>query len=129
MSVELKTIVTPDAPAAKGAYSQGVVHGDYVFVAGQLPLDPATGEVVPGDFGDHVRQALKNVEAILKAGGSDLEHVVRINVYLTDESQFPLLNAAYGEVMPKPYPPRTARVVALGPYDIEIDAVGVVVNK
>ena len=55
MSAEIKLIATPDAPAAKGPYSQGMVHGDYVFVAGQLPLDPATGEVVPGDFGDHVR--------------------------------------------------------------------------
>ena len=113
MSAEIKLIATPDAPAAKGPYSQGMVHGDYVFVAGQLPLDPATGEVVPGDFGDHVRQTLRNVEAILKAGGSDLEHVVRVNVYLTDPSQFPL---------------RTARAVALGPYDVEIDAVGVVVK-
>ena len=128
MSAEIKLIATPDAPAAKGPYSQGMVHGDYVFVAGQLPLDPETGEVVPGDFGDHVRQALRNVEAILMAGGSDLVHVVRVNVYLTDPSQFPLLNEAYSAVMKTPYPPRTARAVALGPYDVEIDAVGVVVK-
>ena len=68
------------------------------------------------------------MEAILKAGGSDLEHVVRINVYLTDGSQFPLLNEAYTEVMKAPYPPRTARAVDLGGFDIEIDAQGVVVE-
>lgn len=127
MSSEIQVISTPAAPAAKGPYSQGVVHGDYVFVAGQLPLDPATGEVVPGDFQDHVRQALRNVEAVLKAGGSDLEHVVRVNVYLTDPAQFPLLNEVYSTVIKSPFPPRTARAVALGPYDVEIDAVGVVV--
>ena len=128
MSKDIITISTPDAPAAKGPYSQGVVHDGMVYVAGQLPLDPATGEVVPGTFQDHVVQALRNVEAILKAGGSDLEHVVRINVYLTDDSQFPLLNEAYVKVMKAPYPPRTARAVALGPYDVEIDAQGVVVE-
>jgi 2-iminobutanoate/2-iminopropanoate deaminase len=128
MSSEIKVISTPNAPAAKGPYSQGFVHDGMVYVAGQLPLDPATGEVVPGTFQDHVKQALRNVEAILKAGGSDLEHVVRINVYLTDESQFPLLNEAYVQVMKAPYPPRTARAVALGPYDVEIDAQGVVVE-
>ena len=128
MSSEIKVISTPDAPAPKGPYSQGVVHGGMVYVAGQLPLDPATGEVVPGTFQDHVKQALRNVEAILKAGGSDLEHVVRINVYLTDGSQFPLLNEAYTQVMKAPYPPRTARAVDLGGFDIEIDAQGVVVE-
>lgn len=128
MTSEIQVISTSDAPAAKGPYSQGVVHGDYVFVAGQLPLDPATGEVVPGDFQAHVRQALRNVEAVLKAGGSDLEHLVRVNVYLTDPAQFPLLNEAYSTVMKPPFPPRTARAVALGPYDVEIDAVGVVVR-
>ncbi len=128
MSSEIKVINTPNAPAPKGPYNQGVVHDGMVYVAGQLPLDPATGEVVPGTFQDHVKQALRNVEAILKAGGSDLEHVVRINVYLTDGSQFPLLNEAYTEVMKAPYPPRTARAVDLGGFDIEIDAQGVVVE-
>lgn len=126
MSADIKVIATPNAPMAKGPYSQGMVNNGLVYVAGQLPLNPATGEVVPGTFQDHVRQALKNVEAILVAGGSDLEHVVRVNVYMTDVSQFPLLNGVYEEVMKKPYPARTARVVALGPYDVEIDAIGVV---
>lgn len=128
MSNEIVTINTPAAPPAKGPYSQGVVHNGMVYVAGQLPLNPETGEVVPGSFQDHVKQALRNVEAILKAGGSDLDHVVRINVYLTDPSQFPLLNEAYQEIMKAPYPPRTARAVVLGPYDVEIDAQGVVIQ-
>lgn len=125
---EIKVVSTPDAPMPKGPYTQGMVSGGVVYVAGQLPLDPKTGEVVPGTFQDHVRQALLNVKAILEAGGSDLRHVVRVNVYLTDESQFPLLNEAYEAVMPQPYPPRTARAVALGPYDVEIDATGIVIE-
>ena len=122
MSKEIKVIDTPNAPQPKGAYSQAFVHDGLVYVAGQLPLDPATGEVAPGDFQDHVKQALINVKNILEAAGSDLNHVLRINVYMTDVSQFPLLNEAYAEIMPAPYPPRTARVVNLGPYDVEIDA-------
>lgn len=129
MSNEIKVINTDKAAQPKGAYSQAVVHNGLVYVAGQLPIDPKTGEVTPGDFKAHVKQALMNVKNILEAAGSDLEHVLRINVYLTDESQFPLLNEAYEEIMPAPYPPRTARVVKLGPFDVEIDALGVVVNE
>lgn len=125
MSTEIKVIDTPEAAAPKGAYSQAFVHNGLVYVAGQLPLD-TKGEVVPGDFQEHVKQSLRNVKAILEEAGSDLNHVLRVNVYLTDVSQFPLLNAAYEEIMPKPYPPRTTRVVALGPYDVEIDALAVV---
>lgn len=129
MSTEIKVINTPNAPAPKGAYSQGMVHNGMVYVAGQLPLDPATGEIVPGGFEEHLRQALLNVKAVLEAGGSDFAHVVRVNVYLSDESQFALVNKVYAEIVPQPYPPRTTRVVALGPFDVEVDALGVVVNQ
>ena len=129
MDAEIKVVHTENAAAPKGAYSQAFVHNGIVHVAGQLPLDPATGEVVPGDFAEHVKQSLRNVKAVLEAAGSDLHHVLKVNVYLTDVSQFALVNAAYEEIMPRPYPPRTTRVVALGPYDVEIDAMGVVVRQ
>lgn len=125
---EIKVISTLDAPEPKGTYSQAMVTGGMVYVAGQLPIDPKSGVVEEGTFEDHVKQALYNIKAILEAAGSDLAHVVRINVYMSDISQFAKLNAAYEEVMPKPYPPRTARVVELGDYDVEIDATAVVID-
>lgn len=125
MSREIQAVYTPDAPEAKGPYSQAMRYGELVFVAGQLPLDPATGQVAEGGFQDHVRQAIRNVEAVLKAAGSGLDRVVRVNAYLTHPSQFPLFNEVYEQMMPKPYPARTARVVELGPYDVEIDATAI----
>ena len=122
-----KVIETKNAPLPKGAYSQGFVHDGLVYVAGQLGLDPASGQVVAEDFAEQLKQALKNVEAILKAGGSDMEHVLRFNVYLTDESQFPVLNEIFTQMVPQPYPPRTARVVSLGGYLVEVDAIGSVI--
>lgn len=124
----MKIIETKNAPAPKGTYSQGCVHDGMVYVAGQLGLDPATGEPVAQDFTAQLKQALKNVQAVLEAGGSNMNNIVRINVYLSDASQFPLMNQVFTEVMPKPYPPRTARAVTLGPYLVEVDAVGAVVE-
>ena len=129
MSKEIRVISTPDAPAAKGPYNQGMVYDGLVYVAGQLPLDPATGLVAEGDFQAHAAQAIRNVEAVLKAGGSDLEHLLRVNVYMTDVSQFPLFNEVYERMIGRPFPARTARVVQLGSYDVEVDATGVVINE
>ena len=69
------------------------------------------------------------METVLKAGGSGLEHLLRVNVYMTDVSQFPLFNEVYERMMGRPFPARTARVVQLGPYDVEVDATGVVINE
>lgn len=125
----METIRTSNAPEPKGAYSQGCVHNGVVYVAGQLGLDPATGETPSSESEPQLRQALKNVKAVVEAGGSDLAHLLRVNVYLTDESQFPLLNKIYAEYIPEPYPPRTARVVELGPYAVEVDATAAVIDK
>lgn len=129
MNNQIKVIHTENAPAAKGPYSQAMVCNGMVYVAGQLPLDPLTGQVVPGDFQAHAAQAIRNVEAVLKAAGSDLKHVVRINVYMTDVSQFPLFNEVYEKLMSEPYPSRTARVVQLGPFDVEVDAIGLIIDE
>ena len=87
----------------------------------------------PGNWGLTlllVRRHLRNLNrSFVEAGGSDLAHLLRVNVYLTDESQFPLLNKIYAEYIPEPYPPRTARVVELGPYAVEVDATAAVIDK
>ena len=129
MENEIRAVQAEDAPAAKGAYSKGIVSNGIVYVSGQLPLDPGTGEVIEGDFRAQVAQAIRNVEAVLKAGGSDLAHVVRINVYLSDMGKFAEFNEVYASMMPLPYPARTARGVDLGPYSVEIDAIGLVINQ
>lgn len=124
----MKNIITNDAPAPKGTYSHARVHQGLVYVAGQLGLNPATGEVSGSEFTDQLRQALENLETILKASGSDLEHILHINVYLTDPNQYPLMNKIFTDLMPQPYPPRTARVVELGGYLVEVDAVAALIE-
>lgn len=119
----MKHIETAAAPAPGGMYSQAVVHDGIVYVAGQLGLDPQTGKTVSEEFEGQLRQALKNVQAILEASGSDLSRVMRFNVYLSDERQFPVMNRVFGEMIPKPYPARTARIVAMGNnFLVEVDA-------
>lgn len=122
----IQAVRTADAPAAKGPYNQGVVGNGVVYVSGQLPLDPATGKIVDGDFRAQAAQAIRNVEAVLKAGGSDLSHVLRINVFLADMGKFGEFNEVYEAMIPSPYPARTARGVDLGPYALEIDATALV---
>lgn len=123
------TICTDKAPAPKGCYSQGTVSNGTVYVAGQLGILPENGEPASPEFEGQLRQALKNVQTILEAGGSDMNHVLRLNVYLSDASQMPIMNKVFEEMVPTPFPPRTARAVVLGPYLVEVDAVGEVVKE
>ena len=88
-------IQTKEAPAAIGPYSQGIVAGDLVFVSGQLGLDPDTGEMKGADLDAQARQALSNLQAVLKAAECDLSHVTAVDVYLTDMSNFAEFNAIY----------------------------------
>lgn len=121
MSSKLKAVLTENAPAPKGVYSQAIDDGCYIHVSGQLPLDPVTGEQAD-NFKDNMRQCLLNVKAVLEAAGSGLEMVVKINSFLTDESQFPEMNEVFLEFFTEPYPARSARVVKLGPFCCEVDA-------
>ncbi len=96
----MKLVLTTEAPAPAGHYSQGVVHGGLVYVAGQLPLDPASGAVVaPGDIAGQAERTLRNVEAILRAAGSSLENVCSMTIYITDRSLWPQVNAVYARVL------------------------------
>jgi 2-iminobutanoate/2-iminopropanoate deaminase len=125
VSGKLESVTTSKAPAAVGPYSQAVVAGGFVFASGQIPLDPATGEVVGETFEARVRRVLDNLEAVLLAAGSDRSRVVKATVYLTDMALFPRLNAVYAEFFGHHRPARVAVAVAALPRgaDVEIEAV------
>ena len=122
-----EAISTDGAPAAAGPYSQAIRAGDLVFTAGQLGMDPASGELAP-DIAAQAKRALRNLEAILIAAGSGLDRLVKVAVYLADIGDWPAVNEVYAAILPEPYPARSAFAVkdlpksALG----EIEAVATV---
>jgi 2-iminobutanoate/2-iminopropanoate deaminase len=96
----MNVISTPDAPSPAGHYSQGIVQGGFVFVAGQLPLDPLSGALVaPDDIEAQAERTLRNVDAILRAAGSGLERVCSMTIYITDRSLWPQVNAVYARIL------------------------------
>ena len=126
----MKTIILTDqAPAPIGPYSQGIVaSGKMLFTAGQIPLDPKTGQLISGDIKIQTRQALNNVRAIIEKAGASLEAVVKTTVYLKDMNEFTAMNEVYAEFFQHNPPARSTVEVARLPRDvkIEIDAVAVV---
>ena len=118
-------IATPHAPQAIGTYSQAMRAGNTVYLSGQIPLDPATGEMVAGDMEAQVRRVFENLKALAAAAGSDLDHAVRVTVYLTDLQHFALVNRVMAEYFSQPYPARAAVGVAALPKGaaVEIDAI------
>lgn len=121
-------ITTDKAPAAVGPYSQAVRVGDFVFTAGQIPLDPATGQMVAGDIEAQTRQALANLSAVLEAAGTTLANVVKTTVFLADIGEFKLMNGVYAEFFPDAPPARSAVQAAALPLGarVEIEAVAVI---
>jgi 2-iminobutanoate/2-iminopropanoate deaminase len=101
-----ETIHTENAPAAIGPYSQGTALGDLVFTAGQIPLDPETGKVVEGDVVMQSGRVVENLSAVLKAAGTSLDRVLRLDVYLTDLSGFPAVNEYLSGIFPNDPPAR-----------------------
>ena len=118
-------ISTSNAPSAIGPYSQAVKAGNLLFISGQVPLDPATGEVVEGDITVQTRRVLDNVKAILTEAGADFSNVVKTTVFLKDMNDFAAMNAVYAEFFQEPYPARSAVQVARLPKDVlvEIEAI------
>jgi reactive intermediate/imine deaminase len=119
-----QTVSTADAPAAIGPYSQAVRAGDTVYLSGQIPLDPATMQLVEG-FDNQVRRVFDNLLAVCRAAGGDFDDVVRVTVYLTDLANFGKVNEAMAACFREPYPARAAVGVASLPRGaaVEIDAV------
>ena len=120
-----KAIHTNNAPAAIGTYSQAVVTGGLVFVSGQIPLVPATMEVVEGDFEARARQVFQNLQAVAEAAGGSLKDAVKITVFLTNLDNFATVNAVMEDFFDQPFPARAAVGVASLPkgVDVEADAV------
>ncbi len=120
-------IQTPNAPAAIGPYSQAIQAGGTIYVSGQLPINPATGEFAGADIRAQARQSLENIKAILAAAGADMAHVVKTTVLLQDMADFAAMNEVYAEYFSEPYPARAAFQVAKLPKValVEIEAVAV----
>ena len=121
----MQTIATEGAPKAIGPYSQAVSEGGFLFTSGQIPLDPSTGELVPGDIRSAVERVFDNIEAILSAAGLTLDDVVKTTVYLLRMSEFGEMNAVYARRFGNHRPARSTVAVAELPKDasVEIDVI------
>lgn len=118
-------ISTPDAPQAIGTYSQAVRTGSTVYLSGQIPLDPATGELVQGDMESQVRRVFENLKAVAAAAGADFSNMAKLNVYLTDLAHFALVNRVMAEYFSQPYPARAAIGVAALPKGAAVEMDGI----
>lgn len=123
--MEIRTIQTDKAPAAIGPYSQGVIANGFLFTAGQIPIDPATGQLVNGDVVAQTERVLANLHAILKEVGATWKQVVKTTVYLHDMNDFPVVNEAYAKALGDARPARSTVQVSALPRAVlvEIDAI------
>jgi 2-iminobutanoate/2-iminopropanoate deaminase len=124
----MQFLSTDGAPEAIGPYSQGIVEGGFLFVSGQIPLDPRTGELLPGSLQDAVERVLDNLEAVLAAGGARLADVVKTTVYLVRAEDFPAMNAVYARRFGDHRPARSTVIAAALPKGapVEMDVIAVV---
>jgi len=121
-SVLSKEIIQTDqAPAAIGPYSQGIKKNSMVFVSGQIPMDPSTGEIVVGDIQTQTRQVLNNVQAVLKASGATLDDVVKATVFITSMDDFPQVNEVYAEYFKNDPPARACVEVSRLPKSVQVE--------
>ncbi|MEN6311837.1 MAG: RidA family protein [Acidobacteriota bacterium] len=124
-----KQIQTNKAPQAIGPYSQGIAANGFVFVSGQIPIDPATGAVSTGTIEEQARLVLKNIGAVLEAAGCSYDDVVKTTVLLQDMNDFAKMNAVYGEFFKLPCPARAAFQVARLPKDVKIEIEAIALAK
>ncbi len=125
---ERQAITTDGAPAAAGPYSQAIRAGDLVFTAGQLGIDPATGEFAASDVAGQAERALESLAAILEAAGSGMDRLVKVTVFLAEIGDWPAVNEVYARLVPEPFPARSAFAVKDLPKGarVEIEAVALV---
>ena len=126
----MKPISTKQAPAAIWPYSQAIEHGGLVFVSGQLPIDPSTGNFPEGGISEQTRQSLTNIRAILEEAGSSMDQVLKTTVFLADMGDFAKMNAVYSEFFSAPFPARCAVAVKTLPKDalVEIECIAAAVK-
>ena len=122
-----KIVASPKAPAAVGTYSQAVIADNTIYASGQLPIDPATGEFVPGGFKEQLTQVFTNLKNVLEEGGFKMSDAVKVTCYLQDLANFGALNEVYAKFFSEPYPARVAYQVAALPKNamVEVDIIAV----
>jgi 2-iminobutanoate/2-iminopropanoate deaminase len=116
-----EAVATPAAPGAIGPYSQAIRSGPFLFVSGQIPLDPATGNLVSGGISEQTERVLRNLGAILAAAGTSFDRVVKTTVYLADMGEFGAMNEVYGRYFPAPAPARATIQAARLPRDVRVE--------
>lgn len=123
-----KTVATDDAPKAIGPYSQAVIHEGTIYLSGQIPLDPVTGQVVEGDVAAQTERVLDNIKAVLAACGSSLDLVLKTTVFLKDMAEFSKFNEVYGRYFPENPPARSTVEVARLPRDVRVEIDVIAIN-
>ncbi|MCC7033620.1 MAG: RidA family protein [Acidobacteria bacterium] len=116
-----EVVSSPGAPAAIGPYSAGVRAGALLFLSGSIPLDPATGQIVPGDISAQATRVMENIKALLAAAGADFRHVVKTTVFLADMNEFAAMNEVYATYFAAPFPARSTVQVARLPRDVRLE--------
>ena len=129
MSIERTIIATEEAPGAVGPYSQGIAADGFVFTAGQIPINPASGKVEAETIEDQTRQVLTNIDAVLRAAGSGLDRVVKMTVFMTDLADFQAMNGVYAEFFPSNPPARSAVQVVALPLGVQVEMEAVALTR
>jgi len=124
-----KVINTNNAPAPIGPYSQAVVAGDFLFVSGQIPSNPATGEIVSGDIKDEAKQVMENIKAILTEAGLSFSNIVKTSIFLTDMGNFAQVNEVYGTYFTDQFPARETVQVAALPKNVNVEISVIAINS
>lgn len=125
----MREVTTDRAPASIGPFSQGIISGDKIYVSGQGPVDPESGEIIEGDIAVQTERTIENIAAVLEAAGASLEDVVKATVFVMDMDDYSEINGVYGSYMSEPYPARSAVQVEDLPVDIGVEIEVVAQNK
>ena len=120
-TITMQEIQTDDAPGSIGPYSQGIRDGDTIYVSGQGPVDPETGDIVGDDAGEQTARTMENIGAVLEAAGSSLDNVVKATVFVRDMDNYAAVNEVYAEYLSEPFPARSAVEVSNLPIDIMVE--------